>query len=135
MRIDRFKDAALEAYRKAPEVASAEEWAEGTSRPCGVEVRFTGGGTVRHAITMVTPPGDDLAGPEETVEGEAPAPVEPRPAAGGPHDRQTARLLAAILADAAHPEFARVYAYAESSTNPGLGADMHSGHKMHMLLL
>ncbi|NGO73711.1 hypothetical protein [Streptomyces boncukensis] len=135
MRIDRFQSFAVDAYRQAPEIASADPWQEGTRRPYGIEMTVAGQ-TVRHALTRVRVPGEDVEQPErDPAEGEPPAPVEPRPAPGGARDRQTARFLAAVLADTGHPEIARVYAYDESSTDPGLGVEFHSGAKIHMLLM
>ncbi|GAB2829830.1 hypothetical protein [Streptomyces daliensis] len=135
MRIDRFQAMALDAYRAAPEIASAELWEDGTRRPHGIELTVAGR-TVRHAITRVRTPGEDMGQPEATpVEGTPPAPVEPRPTPGGGRDRQTAEYLAAVLAGTAHPELACVYAYGEKSQNAGLGVEFHSGAKIHMLLV
>ncbi|NGO69308.1 hypothetical protein [Streptomyces boncukensis] len=134
MRIDRFQSFALDAYRQAPEIASAEPWQEGTRRPYGIELTVAGR-TVRHALTRVPVAGEDMETPEQApVEGEPPAPVEPRPAPGGVRDRQTAQYLAAVLAGTGHREIARVYAYDEQSQNAGLGVEFHSGAKIHMLL-
>ena len=133
MRIDRFQEFALAAYRDAPEITAAEPWSDGTTRPAGIQLQV-GGKTVRHALTMVTPQGEDLGAPEQPVEGEPPAPVEPRPAPAGVRDRQTAEYLAAVLAGTGSPEIARVYAYDEKSMHPGLGVEFHSGRKIHMLL-
>ncbi|OEV12994.1 hypothetical protein [Streptomyces nanshensis] len=135
MRNERFQEFAVAAYRSAPEVASAEPYRDGTRRPLGIEVRLTSGVTVRHAITMVTPQGEDLEAPEKVVEGEPPALIEPRPAPRGVRDRQTAQLLACILASAGNKEMARAYAYDQTSMHPGLGVEWHSGRKTHMLLL
>lgn len=135
MRIERFRDFAIETYRQAPEVASAEAYSDDTRRPYGIEVRLTTGTTVRHALTMTRPAGEDLSQPEEVVEGEPPAPIEPRPTPKGVRDRETAQLLASVIAGAAHPEMAHVSAYDENSMHSGLRVEMHSGRKIHMLLL
>ncbi|WP_431979987.1 hypothetical protein [Streptomyces qinglanensis] len=134
MRIDRFQPFALDAYRQAPEITGAEPWTDGTSRPAGIEVTVAGR-TVRHALTRVRVPGEDMDQPEAApVEGPPADPIEPRPAPAGVRDRQTAVYLAAVLAGTGHPEIARVYPYEESSQNPGLGVEFHSGAKIHMLL-
>lgn len=135
MRIDRFQSFAIEAYRQAPEVTEAQPWSDGTKRPYGVEVRLANGRTVRHALTMVTPPGEDVAEPEQIVEGEPAPPIEPRPQPGGVRDRQTAAFLASALANAGNRELARVYVYDENSTHAGLGTEGHNGTKVHMLLV
>ncbi|MEU5834437.1 hypothetical protein ABZ820_12305 [Streptomyces diacarni] len=134
MRIDRFQEFAVAAYRQAPEIAGADPWSDGTKRPAGVELTVAGR-TVRHAITRVRVDGEDLEQPEQIVEGQPPAPIEPRPAPAGVRDRQTAQYLAAVLAGTAHPEIARVYAYDQKSQDPGLGVEFHDGSKVHMLLV
>ncbi|MFE9392275.1 hypothetical protein [Streptomyces sp. NPDC006784] len=134
MRIDRFQSFALDAYRQAPEIAGAEPWSDGTSRPAGIELKVAGR-TVRHALTRVRVPGEDTGQPEAApVEGPPAEPIEPRPAPAGAQDRQTAVYLAAVLAGAGHPEIARVCSYDEKSQNAGLGVEFHSGAKIHMLL-
>lgn len=135
MRIDRFQTFALDAYRQAPEIVSAEPWSDGTRRPHGIQLTLATGGTVRHAITRVRVMGEDLDQPEEPVLGEPPAPVEPRPAPAGVRDRQTAAFLAAVLAGTGNKELSRAYAYDEQSQNPGFGVEFHNGSKVHMLLV
>lgn len=135
MRIDRFQELAVAAYQEAPEIVSAQPWSDGTRRPYGIEVQLADGKTVRHAITRVRVQGEDLEQPEEPVLGEPPAPIEPRPAPAGVRDRQTAEFLAAVLAGTGNKEVARVYAYDQTSQNPGLGVEFHSGSKIHMLLV
>ncbi|NSC22350.1 hypothetical protein FM076_14610 [Streptomyces albus subsp. chlorinus] len=135
MRIDRFQEFAVAAYREAPEVLSAQPWSDGVRRPYGIEVQLAGGKTLRHAITRVRVPDEDLEKPEEPVLGEPPAPIEPRPTPTGGRDRQTAQYFAAVLAGTGNKEVARVYAYDQTSQNPGLGAEFHDGSKIHMLLV
>lgn len=135
MRIDRFQSVALDAYRQAPEIVSAEPWSDGTRRPHGIELKLATGGTVRHAITRTRVQGEDLEQPEQPVEGEPPAPVEPRPAPAGVRDRQTAEFLAAVLAGAGSKEMLRVYPYDEKSAHPGLGVEFHDGSRVYMLLV
>lgn len=134
MRIDRFEEVALLAYNRAPGVVEARPYRDGTARPAGIEVQLSSGTTVRHAMTMTTDPGEDLSRPEPVIEGEPPGPIEPAPQPAGLRDRETAGFLASILASAGHPEMARVYVYDEGA-HPGLGVVMHSGRRIHMLLL
>jgi hypothetical protein len=133
MRNQRFAQFAKEAYQQAQGVTSAEVYRE-SEYTMGIEIRFTGGLTARHGITMVTPEGEDLAKPEEPVEGPPPAVRDERPQPRGAKERETAQLLAALLAATQHPEMKQVYAYDESNMHPGLGVIWHSGRKTHMLL-
>lgn len=129
MRLDRFRDFVIEAYRKAG--ASAERWEK---RPFGVEVKLTSGGVFRHSITRQLAPGENLEAAEEPVTGAPAAPVEPVPEPGGPRDRRTAAFLAAAVAAAGSEELARVYVYGEDA-NPGFGVECHSGARLYMLLV
>lgn len=135
MRVERFQEALVEAYSGAPGVVSAQPWQDGTRRPFGVEVQLAGGRTVRHAITRVRVQGEDVAQLEQVTEGEPPTPVEPWPEPKGVRDRQTAAFLAAAVSAAGLRELSRVYVYGEASQHAGLGAECHSGARLHMLLV
>lgn len=140
MRPARFQEFAITAFRRGSEVAAVEPWQDGTTRPYGVQVKFSTGAVLRVSITAVTPPGENFKEPEAPVTAEPPAEVPvPEPYEGGKPSPQRAELyLAALLNNSGNPEVARTYAYSARETppmNPGLGVDFHNGGKAHMLIV
>lgn len=135
MRIPEFQQLAVQAYRAAPEVESAEPFSDGTKRPYGVEIRLRTGTTVRHAMTRVRVDGEDLDQSEPEGTGTPPEPVEGRPEPKGSRDRATAQFLAACLADTGDERMSTVYAYGEEAQHPGVGVQFHNGSKIHLLLV
>lgn len=127
MRIDRFQEHLLSVYNATSGV-QAETWSDGTKRPSGMRIKLPNGTEVRHALTRVRVPDEDLDAPEEPVLGDPP-PELPVPSPSTP-----AEYLAAVLANSGNQEMARVWVY-ESAERPGLGVEFHSGAKIHMLLV
>lgn len=135
MRIPELLELVVTAYRKAPEVESADSYSDGTKRPHGVSVRLRNGTTVRHAVTRVRTDGEGLDQAEPEGVGEPPAPIEPRPEPKGVRDRVTAEFLAACIADVQDTRMSAVYAYGEDAQHPGVGVTFHNGSKIHLLLI
>ncbi|MEV1008651.1 hypothetical protein [Streptomyces sp. NPDC049881] len=136
MRPERFQQFVIDTYRAAG--LEAEPWADGTRRPFGVAVTLPGGARTRHAITVQSRDGDRYADPEETVEGEAPAPADiPAPGGGRPAPAAVESYLTAVLTNAGSREIIRVYAYSDReqpATRPGFGVLFHSGARAFCLL-
>lgn len=126
MRIDRFQEHLLSVYGATPGI-EAKAWSDGTRRPHGMRITLPNGTEVRHALTRVRAPEEDIEAPEDPVLGEPP-PELPVPPPENP-----AEYLAAVLANSGSKELARIWVY-ESSERPGLGIEFHSGAKIHMLL-
>lgn len=140
MRPARFQEFAITAFRRGGEVAAAEPWQEGTTRPYGVRVEFGTGAVIHVSLTAVPPPGENFCEPEAPVTAEPPSQVAvPELYEGGKPTPQRAELyLAALLNNSGNPEVARTYAYSARETppmNPGLGVDFHNGGKAHMLIV
>lgn len=126
MRIDRFQEHLLSVCNATPGI-EAETWSDGTRRPHGMRIKLPNGTEVRHAITRVRAPEEDIEAPEEPVLGEPPAEL-PLPAPDKP-----AEYLAAVLANSGSKEMARIWVY-ESAERPGVGVEFYNGAKIHMLL-